>query len=102
MINAEERIMKRPSILSLVLALGLILTHVAWAAEPYSEKPEAWEVVGDILWLRPLGFIGTVFSASAYVVSLPVLAFDRKAEQTMDSVVKDYQYFTFERPLGGQ
>ena len=94
--------MKRISIVSLILVLGLISTHAVWAAEPYTEQPEAWEVVGDILWLRPIGFIGTVVSATAYVVSLPVIAFDRKAEGTMDSLVKEYQSFTFERPLDRQ
>jgi hypothetical protein len=92
--------------LSLILLLGFISTHIAWAADTYdtnniyAEKPEAWEVVGDVLWLRPIGFIGTVLSASAYVVSLPVFKFDKEAEKTMDTLVKDYQYFTFERPLG--
>jgi hypothetical protein len=109
MIHGGERIMKRTSILSLILVLGLISTHIAWAGDTYdtysaygtyTEKPEAWEVVGDILWLRPIGFIGTILSASAYVVSLPVFTFDKEAEKTMDSLVKDYQYFTFERPLG--
>lgn len=95
--------MKRTSILSLILILGLISTHIAWAGDTYDpslEKPEAWEVVGDALWLRPIGFIGTVLSATAYVVSLPVFPFDKEAERTMDTLVKDYQYFTFERPLG--
>jgi hypothetical protein len=95
--------------LCLILVLGLISTSPAWAADiyetygaygPNTEKPEAWEVVGDVLWLRPIGFIGTVLSATAYVVSLPVFPFDKEAEKTMDTLVKDYQYFTFERPLG--
>ena len=95
--------MKKTAILSLILVLGLISICPAWAAEtyaPYTDKPEAWEVVGDILWLRPIGFIGTVLSATAYVVSLPVYPFNKEAERTMDTLVKDYQYFTFERPLG--
>ncbi len=94
--------MKKMSIVSLVLVLGLISTQIAWAGEPYMDKPEPWEVVGDILWLRPIGFIGTIFSASAYVVSLPYLKVDRSAEATMDYLVKDYQSFTFERPLDRQ
>jgi hypothetical protein len=101
--------MKKTPILCLILMLGLISTHIASAGGIYetygaygpdTEKPEAWEIVGDILWLRPIGFIGTVLSATAYVVSLPVYPFDKEAEKTMDTLVKDYQYFTFERPLG--
>ena len=95
--------MEKIPILCLILMLGLISANIARAADTYdtsAEKPEAWEVVGDILWLRPIGFIGTVLSATAYVVSLPVFKFDKEAERTMDSLVKDYQYFTFERPLG--
>ena len=95
--------MKKIPILCLILMLGLTSASIARAAgayDTYTEKPEAWEVVGDILWLRPIGFIGTVLSATAYVVSLPVFMFDKEAEKTMDYLVKDYQYFTFERPLG--
>ena len=95
--------MKKIPILCLILMLGLISANIARAADTYdtsAEKPEAWEVVGDVLWLRPIGFIGTVLSATAYVVSLPVFMFDKEAERTMDYLVKDYQDFTFERPLG--
>ena len=98
--------MKKIPILCLILMLGLISTYPAWAADTYytydtpTEKPQPWEVVGDALWLRPIGFIGTVLSASAYVVALPVFPFDKETERTMDSLVKDYRDFTFERPLG--
>ena len=95
--------MRKIPILSLILVLGLISTHIAWAADTYdndAEQPQTWEVVGDALWLRPIGFLGTVVSASAYVVSLPLLKVDKEAEKTMDTLVKDYRDFTFERPLG--
>jgi hypothetical protein len=99
----KEKAVRKILILLLILVLGLISTPIAWAAstyDPYEEQPQTWEVVGDALWLRPIGFLGTVVSASAYVVSLPLLKADKGAEKTMDTLVKDYQDFTFERPLG--
>jgi len=93
--------MKRITIF-LTILLVVSFSQPLWAAEDeYSETPAAWEMVGDILWLRPIGFIGTVISASAYVISLPVTIRNKESQETMDSLVKDYSYFTFERPLGG-
>lgn len=93
--------MKRITIF-LTILLVVSFSQPLWAAEDeYRETPAAWEMVGDILWLRPIGFIGTVISASAFVISLPVTIRNKESQETMDSLVKDYSYFTFERPLGG-
>jgi hypothetical protein len=98
----KEIPMKKMMIFLTVLLLAVSFSQSLWAAEDeYSEVPAAWEKVGDILWLRPIGFIGTLISASAYVISLPVTVHNKESQETMDSLVKDYSYFTFERPLGG-
>ena len=94
--------MKRITVFLTILLLVISCSQSLWAAEDeYSETPAPWEIVGDILWLRPIGFIGTVISASAYVISLPVTIPNKESQETMESLVKDYSYFTFERPLGG-
>jgi hypothetical protein len=93
--------MKKVGVLLTILLLALSFHQSLWAAEDqYSETPAPWEVVGDILWLRPIGFIGTVISGAAYVVSLPATIPNKESQETMSSLVKDYSYFTFERPLG--
>ena len=93
--------MKRISLFLIILLVGIFCSQSLWAAEDeYSEAPAPWEIVGDILWLRPIGFIGTVISASAYVITLPVTVPNKESQQTMRSLVEDYSYFTFERPLG--
>jgi len=94
--------MKRVMLFLIVLLMALSFSQSLWAAEDeYSEAPAAWNKVWNILWLRPIGFIGTVISASAYVISLPVTAYNKESQETMDSSVKDCSYFTFERSLGG-
>jgi hypothetical protein len=98
----KEVLMKRTMIFLAMLLLVVSFNQPLWAAEDeYSEAPAPWEIVGDILWLRPIGFIGTVISGAAYAVSLPVTVHNKESQETMDSLVKDYSYFTFERPLGG-
>jgi len=99
--KGKEILMKRISLFLIILLVGIFCSQSLWAAEDeYSEAPAPWEIVGDILWLRPIGFIGTVISGAAYAVSFPVTMQNKESEETMSSLVKDYSYFTFERPLG--
>jgi len=93
--------MKKIRMFLIVLLVVISYSQPLWAAEDeYSEAPAPWEIVGDILWLRPIGFIGTVISGAAYAVSLPVTIPNKESQETMSSLFKDYSYFTFERPLG--
>ena len=93
--------MKRIGMFLMILLLAISCNQSLWAADESPETPAPWEVVGDILWLRPIGFIGTVISGAAYAVSVPITINNKESQEMMDSLVKDYSYFTFERPLGG-
>jgi len=94
--------MKRIGMFLMILLLAISCNQSLWAAEgEQAETAAPWEIVGDVLWLRPIGFIGTVISGAAYAVSLPITMHNKESQEKMDSLVKDYSYFTFERPLGG-
>jgi hypothetical protein len=71
-----------------------------FASDYYPENPSAGDVVGDILILRPVGLIGTVIEAVAFVVSLPVTLSLSRDEEAYDFLIRDPYAFTFRRPLG--
>jgi hypothetical protein len=57
------------------------------------------EVVGDLLWVRPLGFIHVGLGAMSYVISLPVTIPLKKADEAKEFlIIYPYDYY-FKRPL---
>lgn len=57
------------------------------------------EVVGDLLWVRPLGFIQVGLGAMFYVISLPVTAPLKKADEAKEFLITYPYYYYFKRPL---
>jgi hypothetical protein len=58
------------------------------------------EVVGDVLWVRPLGILQTALQAPAFVISLPVTIPLKKTEEAKEFLITyPYNYY-FKRPLG--
>ncbi|RJQ50472.1 MAG: hypothetical protein C4526_11800 [Nitrospiraceae bacterium] len=64
------------------------------------EKPEAEEIIADLIFLRPLGLISFVFGTSVFIVSLPLAAVTKSTKQTGEVLVKDTFNYTFKRPIG--
>ena len=57
------------------------------------------EVVGDVLWVRPLGFMHVALGAAAFVVSLPVTIPLKKTDEAKEFLITyPYNYY-FKRPL---
>ncbi|MGA2315364.1 MAG: hypothetical protein ABSG71_03165 [Thermodesulfobacteriota bacterium] len=57
------------------------------------------EVVGDVLWVRPLGFMNIGLGALFYVISLPVTVPLKKADEAKEFLITyPYDYY-FKRPL---
>ena len=57
------------------------------------------EVVGDLLWVRPLGLMHVGLGAMFYVISLPVTKPLKKANEAKEFLITyPYDYF-FKRPL---
>ena len=72
----------------------------AFAEDNSSNGPSTVDIVGDAVWIRPVGFIGTALSAIAYVVSLPVTIPLNKKEEAKEFLITDPYNFYFKRPLG--
>jgi len=57
------------------------------------------EVVGDLLWVRPLGLMHVGLGAMFYVISLPVTKPLKKANEAKEFLITyPYDYFS-KRPL---
>jgi len=78
----------------------LSFNPLVFAEDNSSKNPSVGEVLGDILWIRPLGVIGTVMGATAYVISLPVTTPLKKANEASQVLIKDPYKHYFKRPLG--
>jgi hypothetical protein len=92
--------MKRIIILLIISFFVLSFNLLVFAEDNSSTNPSVGEVVGDILWIRPLGVIGIVMGATAYVISLPVTAPLKKTNEASQILIKDPYNYYFKRPLG--
>jgi len=82
---------------AILLALMIIFTSSAVFAK---EKPEAANIIGDMVLLRPLGLCSLVIGTAFFIVSLPMAAVSQSTKQTAEVLVADPFKFTFTRPLG--
>ncbi len=64
--------MKRAILFSVIFSLLFCFNIPVFAQDYSSEKPSATDVAWDVLWIRPLGFLGLALGEVAYVISLPV------------------------------
>jgi hypothetical protein len=58
------------------------------------------EVVGDILWVRPMGILQTTLQVPAFVISLPVTIPLKKTEEAKEFLITYPYYYYIKRPLG--
>ena len=64
-----------------------------------SEDLSGVEVVGDILWVRPLGAMKIALGAMAFVISLPVTIPLKKMDEAKEFLITYPYYYYFKRPL---
>ena len=92
--------MKRIIILLIISFFLLSFNLLVFAEDNSSANPSVGEVVGDILWIRPLGVVGTVMGATAYVISLPVTAPLKKTDEAKKVLITEPYNYYFKRPIG--
>ena len=92
--------MKRTIILIMISFFVLSAYAPGFASDNSSGDPSVADIVGDVLWIRPWGFLGTAFEAIAYVVSLPVTTHLKKTKEAEEFLIQDPYNFYFKRPLG--
>ena len=91
--------MKRMVIFLMVSFFMLSFNASGFAADEPAGDLSTPEVVGDLLWVRPLGFINVGLGAMAYVISLPVTVPLRKADEAKEFLITYPYYYYFKRPL---
>jgi hypothetical protein len=85
-----------------LVAISLFLlssTAPVFAKNDSSEDLSGVEVVGDILWVRPLGLMKIALGATAFVISLPVTIPLKKMDEAKEFLIEYPYYYYFKRPL---
>lgn len=101
--NAQYRPLKK--LLPLALAASLAAVPATTLAQEHTslaqeQKPGMLAMYTDLILLRPVGLVTTVFGAAAYVVSLPFTLPVGGATDAGKTLVAEPAMFTFARCLG--
>jgi hypothetical protein len=91
--------MKRMIIFLMVSFFVFSFNGLLFAKDDSSGDLSAPEVVGDLLWVRPLGLIKVGLGAMFYVVSLPVTMPLKKADEAKEFLITYPYYYYIKRPL---
>jgi len=92
--------MKRVIMLLIIPFFVFFFNASVFAQANPSQTPSVGDIVGDVLWIRPLGCIDTTLRGIAFVVSLPVTIPLKKAKGAEEFLIEDPYRFYFKRPLG--
>jgi len=91
----------RRTIILLAISFFMMSSNTFVFAEDDSlEKPTGCEVMGDVLWIRPIGFIQIGLGAAAYVLSLPVTIPLKKKEEAKEFLITYPCDYYIKRPIG--
>jgi hypothetical protein len=91
--------MKRMVIFLIVSFFMLSFNAFVFAKDEPGEDLSTPEVVGDLLWVRPLGFMNVGLGAMFYVLSLPVTIPLKKTDEAKKFLITYPYYYNFKRPL---
>ncbi len=79
----------------LVVLLAVVLTSsFAFAVD------DASKIVGDVILLKPVGFVVMVAGTVLYIASWPIAAITDSSDHTYEVLVKQPYDYTFTRPVG--
>jgi hypothetical protein len=91
--------MKRIIIFLTVSLLVLSFTGPLFAKDESTADLSVPEVVLDVLWVRPQGFMQIPLGAAAFVISLPVTIPLKKTGEANEFLITYPFYYYFKRPL---
>ncbi len=92
--------MKRVITFLMVCFFALSFNGLLFADDNSFGKPSVGEVLGDVLVIRPAGFIEIAVNNLFYVVSLPATIPFKKADEAKEVLIKEPYNFYFNRGLG--
>ena len=91
--------MKKMTTFLMVFFFVLFFNGFLFAKDEPTGDLSTPEVVGDLMWVRPLGFLHVGLGAMSYVISLPVTIPLKKANEAKEFLITyPYDYY-FKRPL---
>ncbi len=91
--------MKGMVVFLLIFPMVLVFNGLLFAEENSSGDLTIPEVVGDVLWVRPLGVMHIAMGATAFVISLPVTLPLKKANEAKEFLITYPVYYFLKRPL---
>ena len=84
----------------LVSFFVLSFSGVLFADDNGFEKPSVGDILGDVLVIRPLGFIEIAVNSFFFVISLPVTIPFKETRHAEEWLIKEPYEFYFNRRLG--
>ena len=92
--------MKKIVILIMAFCFVFSWTFPVLAEDGSSKGPSTGEIIGDVLWIRPLGVIGAALGYTAYVISYPVTSYFKETNEAREVLITDPCNYYLKRPLG--
>ena len=83
-------------IVVLILAVSFVFASVPAFAGTENDA----DVIGDILFARPLGLAGIVAGTGLFIIAWPFAALTHSVDQTAKTLVGNPVKYTFARPVG--
>jgi uncharacterized membrane protein len=98
--------MKKMIIFIMVFFIVFSFSGLIFADDNSFAKPSVGDVLGDVLCIRPVGFIEIAINSLFFVFSLPVTILLQETKDAEEYLIKDPYNFYFNRglgePLGGK
>jgi hypothetical protein len=85
--------------LLMVLSFAFSSNEPLFASDDSSGDLSTPEVIGDLLWVRPLGVMQIALGATAFAISLPVTIPLKKTEEAKEFLITYPYYYFLKRPL---
>jgi len=100
-IMCEGSLQMKNSIIFLMAFFCMVCSDACvFAADEPTGDLSTPEVVGELLWVRPLGFMNVGLGAIFYVISLPVTLPLRKADEAKKFLITYPYEYHIKRPIG--
>ena len=77
-----------------------VMAQTVGTKGPSNQEITTGKMAADLLLVRPVGFIGTLFGSAVFIVGIPFSAIGGNTGETFQKLVKDPAAYTFVRPLG--
>ena len=90
------------SIVFLTIAALIIIPFASQSLAQESAQPNygAEKMTADLILVRPLGIVATVFGTVVFVVALPFSLLGGNTGEAFQNLMAEPAKFTFTRPLG--